>query len=437
MADFDQEINQFLNYQKALIVEPSNAFFSVIQSCLTGLGMSGSNIVTANNYHDAISLMAEYKPKILITEYTIGKYFGLALVEKHDEIYDSLSRISIMVTKETSDTAVAEAAEEQLDAYIVKPFSMLDFKNRLLEVIKRKMYPSQYFEKIREGKNFLKNNQTDEAISVFTEAKGMTPKPTLACYYLGECFVNQKNHSLARAQFKEGRTYNELHYKCLIGEFDSLMYECNYREAYGLVKIIRQNYPVTSARLGKFFIAAVYTESFQDLDQLCDLYMNLDFRPPELINLVSLAFITAGRYYLRKKNSTLAINYFEIATTVTGRGIEYLEKIIDDLLKVEEVAAAEKFLKYVKADDISSSRYQQLNFKVGRFVLPSEQIMEQGRKIIVEGKANPEVVKLVVKLAAESGKQTLAESLIIKGVEMYPEIRKELYEILETTSKKS
>ena len=91
----DQEVSDFLNNQMALIVEPSNAFFSVIQSCLIGYKMSGDKILFASNYKDAVRMMAEFKPKILITEYMIGKHFGLSLVDKHDELFDSLSRISI------------------------------------------------------------------------------------------------------------------------------------------------------------------------------------------------------------------------------------------------------------------------------------------------------------------------------------------------------
>lgn len=430
------EIKQYLNNQIALVVEPSNAFFSIIQSCLTSLGMPFGNVISANNFNDAVKVITNQKPKILITEYTIGKQFGLTLVEKQSEIFDSLARISIMVTKESSDNAVAEAAEEQLDAYIVKPFSMADLKTRLLEVIKRKMQPSPYFKIIKEGKDRINDKKIDEAIKCFIEAKKINNKPTLACYYLGECFMLQKNFEAAKNEFQEGRTYNQLHYKCLTGEFDCLMLENNYHAAYELVRIIRQNFPVTSVRLGKFFIAAVYTESFQDLNQLYELYVNLDYRPPELINLVTLALITAGRFYIRQKNIPTALNYFELAVTVSGRAIEYLEKIIDDLLKVNEVAAAEKFFKYIKSDDLGTPRYHQLNFKVGRFVLLPDQILELGRKLVMEGNSSPEISKVVIKCAVENGKMTLAESLIIKAVQAFPEIRKDLYEILEASGKK-
>ncbi|MCB0371033.1 MAG: response regulator [Bdellovibrionales bacterium] len=427
----EDEVSQFLNNQKALIVEPSMAFFSVIQSCLTGFGMSNENIYSANSYKDAAKILNDLKPKIIITEYTIGKHFGLALIEKHGEIYDSTSRISIMVTKESSDNAVAEAAEEQLDAYIVKPFSMMDLKNRVLEVVKRKMHPTPYYEKIREGKALLKIGNMPEAVSIFSEAKQLNTKPTLAHYYLGDYYLQSNEIKKALLEFEQGRKFNNLHYKCLTGEFDCQMLEKNYQKAYELVKLIRQNYPVTSARLGKFFIAAVYTESFQDLPQLYELYLNLDIRPPELVNLVSIALLTAGKHYLRQKNNALALEYFEMTTSVTAKSLVWLEKIIDELLKVNDVTSAEKFLKYSRGGDTESAKYHVINFKVGRYILPVSKSLEMGRKLVIEDKAPSEVVRTVVQMAIENKKLTLAESMIIKGAEKFPDLRKELYEMLE------
>ncbi|MBL7555208.1 MAG: hypothetical protein JNM24_05240 [Bdellovibrionaceae bacterium] len=433
--DKDTDVAKFLNSQGALVVEPSNAFFSVIQSCLVSYGMDSKKIIMANTYKDAVAILKEEKPRILITEYMIGKNFGLSLIDMHDEMYDAFSRIAIVVTKESSDNAVAEAAEEQLDAFIVKPFSGADFQKRFIEVVKRKMYPSEYLNRIRDGKEKIKSKNLPEAVVIFNEAKKLSQTPTLACYYLGECYLNQNELVSARKEFAEGRKYNSLHYKCLTGEFDCLMQEKRYKEAYTLVELIRKHYPVTSVRLGKFFIAAVCTEHFEDMMLFYEMFTNLDYRPPELIGLVSLALLTAGRYNIRNKDLETAIKHFELASNVTGRSVETLEKIIEEWLKIEDINTAERFFKLIRGDDVGSAKHIQLNFKIGVHMITPEAALEMGRKIVVEGNSTPEVTKRVVKLAIDTGKATLAESLIIKGAQAHPEIRKELYDMLEGQSK--
>lgn len=431
----DTDIAKFLNSQSALVVEPSNAFFSVIQNCLVSFGMESKRILMASTFKDAVTLMKQEKPKILITEYLIGKDFGLSLVDIQEETYDSFSRIAIMVTKESSDNVVAEAAEEQMDAFIVKPFSGADFQKRLLDVVKRKMYPSEYLNKIRDGKEKLKSKNYEEALAFFKQAKEIHPTPTLACYYIGDCYLQTGELANARKEFAEGRKHNSLHYKCLIGEFDCLVQEKNYKAAYSLVELIRKHYPVTSVRLGKFFIAAVYTENFADLPAFYEMYTNLDFRSPELISLVSLALLTAGRYSLRGKDTENAIKYFDLASTVTGRSVETLEKVIEEWLKVQDVNNAERFFKLIRGEDVGGVKHIQLNFKIGVHVVAPDAALEMGRKIIIDGNSTPEVTKKVVQLALESGKKTLAESLILKGSQAHPEIRKELYELLDRQSK--
>lgn len=431
MSHPDPRIQEYLSELSALIVEPSNAFAQVIHSSLVQFGMKGDKIFNANSYSDAVSIIGQMKPKILITEYMIGKHFGLALIDKQDEHHDPLFRISIIVTKESSDNAVAEAAEEQLDAYIVKPFSGADFQQRFLETVKRKMSPSTYLLKIREGKELLAKNNLAEAMACFENAKTLTPKPTLANYYLGSCFLQQKKYDSARTEFSAGRQHNPLHYKCLTGEFDSLILENKYKEAYQLSLLIRENFPVTSVRLGKFFVATVYTEHFNDLRALYELFTRLDYRTPDLINLVSISLLTAGRYFLRNRKLSEALDFFEMGSVATGRDINFLEKIIDDLLKANEIQTAEKYLKLVKSDDLGSSKHAQLTFKVSRFSLNPEALTELGRKMVFEGQASPEVLKIFVDLLIKNGKKTLAESVIIKGCESFPNIRKDLYDILE------
>ncbi len=431
MTSKNNKIQEYLSEQIALIVEPSNAFAQVIQASLVQFGVRPDKIFSASTYSDAVSIIAQMKPKILITEYLIGKHLGLALVEKQDEHYDPLLRISIIVTKESSDNAVAEAAEEQLDAYIVKPFSGADFQQRFLETVKRKIQPSDYLMKIREGKELLAANKVSAAIEIFKEAKSISQKPTLANYYLGTCYLQVKDNEKARKEFAEGRSYNPLHYKCLTGEFDCLILENKYKQAYELSLLIRENFPVTSARLGKFFVATVYTEQFNDLQELYDLYTRLDNRPAELVNLVSISLLTAGRYFLRNNKTSQALDFFEMGSVATGRDISFLEKVIDDLLKINDINSAEKYLKLTKSDDLGTAKHTQLTFKIVRYSSSPDAVIELGRKMVFDGKASPEVLKILVETLMKSGKKTLAESIIIKGCESFPEVRKELYELFD------
>ncbi|MGZ3744296.1 MAG: hypothetical protein ACXWRA_10675, partial [Pseudobdellovibrionaceae bacterium] len=60
------------------------------------------------------------------------------------------------------------------------------------------------------------------------------------------------------------------------------------------------------------------------------------------------------------------------------------------------------------------------------------QVIEQGRHLVNKGFADLESYQALVKLLVEEKKFTLAEDITAKAVRDYPELRKELYELLES-----
>lgn len=70
-------------------------------------------------------------------------------------------------------------------------------------------------------------------------------------------------------------------------------------------------------------------------------------------------------------------------------------------------------------------------FLIDRHILPAHEAAERGKKIVAEGHANAEVYRILVKLLVKIGKRTTAEGMIVKAVKVYPELRSELYGLLD------
>jgi tetratricopeptide (TPR) repeat protein len=432
MSQKTSSIKEFLGGQVCLIVEPSSAFSSSIHACLMEFGLTLSQILTVRKFEDAKRIIHEKKPKVVISEYEVGTDLGLSLLELQGEYYpDEMSRISIIVTRNSADSAIAEAAEEQVDAYILKPFSVDFFRDKITTVFNRKMNPSNYMEKIRAGKNHFSLNEFKESVADFGEAKKLDDKPTLACFYSGQSYQAMGDKVKALAEFKEGRKYQPLHYKCLIGEFESEMAEQKYAEAYVLVELIRTHYPITSHRLGQFFIAAVFTYHFDELPTLYQIYLKLEQRPAKLVQLTSMALFTAGRYWVNQNSLQKAVDCFEMGVMASGREIGYIEKVINIFLKIKAAKESQVFFSKIQPSDVGTSAYNRLGFKIDQFILSKNQLIEKGRKIVAADEATPEIYISLVGLLADENKISMAESIISKALATYPEMRAELYQILK------
>lgn len=430
MSERSKDFSLFLEGKSCLILEPSQTFAFALQIALQQLGIESSQIFVTRKFQDAKKFVLENKPKIIVTEYEVDTFFGMDLIEIQSKQYEQAHRISFITTQNSSDSAVAEASEGEVDGYLLKPFAMSVFQEKFEAILSHKLHPSEYLLKITAGKALYTNKDYSSALQEFIGAKTLNEKPTLACYHTGRTFQKLGEMEKALAEFQAGRKYQPLHYKCLIGEFEALVALKNYPEAYELVEPIRKNYPITSKRLGHMFVAAVFTGHFDDLPGFYKLFGRLDQKTPELINISSMALLTAGRSFVKQKNFDKAFEYFEMGFMITGRRFDFLEKIVGEFTKAKAVKEAEALLAKANSTDIGTPAYLQMEFRLDQLILTKDKMIEKGRKLIFAGHGDLEIFKTVVQAMAELGKETLAESVITKVAETEPKLRPVLYEIL-------
>lgn len=420
----------FLQESPCLIADPSPSFSATIQFALQQMGIRLSQIVIARKFSDAKKLAIEKKPRLIITEHQIENGFGLDLIEIQDSQFEQSQRISFITTQNSTESTIAEAAEGQVDGYMLKPFPMSAFQKRMTEIVNQKINPSEYLLKVNSGKIHFAKSEFDMALGEFLAAKSLKEKPTLACFFAGNSFNAKGDYLSALKEYKQGQSYQALHYLCLTGEFDALVTLKNYEAAYELIEPIRKNYPITSRRLANMFVAAVYTNHFDDLSTFYSLYCGLDIRTPELIQISSIAMLTAGKYFIKQQNFKKALEYFEIGLMINGRSFSFLERIVMEFTKMNAFVEAELMLSKVNPLDIGTDHYTRLHFQVSQLILPPAEMVEKSRKIISAGLGTPEIFKSVVLAMAKLGKETLAESTISKAIESDPKLGPILYKIL-------
>jgi DNA-binding NarL/FixJ family response regulator len=425
--DLKNQVRNFIEGGLCLVVEPSSSFSACLQSFLSNHGVPLSQVKVCRKYDEAKQLLLSHKPKFLVTEYDLTPMHGLSLVELQETLYPDNQRVAIVVTKNSSDTVVAEAAEGAVDAFILKPFSTDVLQEKLSAVFQKKLQPSPYQKKISDAQQKFTASQFKEALLEFRAAKSIDPKPTLACYFSGKTLQKMGDIEGALKEYREGRTYQPLHYKCLIGEYEAMMVQQKYADAYNLVPIIRANYPISSQRLGQICTSAVFAYQFDDLPDLYDLFLKLEARPSTLCDMVALALFSGGRYWIKKNDMTNAMSFFNMAITVKGRDIQYLDKVISELLRINAIPQAETVLSKILPGDVGSPTHSQLLFRVNQRLLPPDQVMEAGRKLVLAGHGNPEIYKTLVEMLVTAGKMTLAETIISRAAKDDPKLQPILY----------
>ena len=295
-----QLFSKYLSTASALIADPSSSSRVRLGHTLAELGARQNSIAFAGTYEEAILVIKERKPKIILCEFALGVLLrGLDLLqEQRTQDPGSKDTVFALITGNTSQSAVAAAAEEDVDTFIIKPYTLETLKRTLTKAAIAKLYPSDYVKTIEKGKAQLFGGKVDEAIRTFEAAIKLDSKPALACFYKGQAESVKAAVEVANKDFKQGLVYNKIHYKCLIGLYELMMKKKQYGEAYSVVKRVAQYFPANPKRLASVLRLAIMTESYEDIEAYYRIFTMIDTRNDELVKYICSSFIVTGRYYL-------------------------------------------------------------------------------------------------------------------------------------------
>jgi len=412
----------YLKDKKIVIADLSKTSRSSIANTISKMGAMGTNIATCNSYENAEADIKRLKPNIVICDYDLGKKCGLELLQKQrNEMTETQKSIFILVTGNSSQTAVARAAEEDVDTFIIKPFSADVLKNSIMKAAVAKLQPSEYKQLIEQGKRLMEEQQIDEALAIFKQAQEKDSAPSLACAYTGQAELMKKIIEEAQESYTKGLSFNKIHYKCMVGYFDTLMAQKRYKEAYEVVKKVSQYFPANPKRLASVLRLAIMTESYEDVEKYYQLFTTIEDRAEELIRYVCAALVVCGKYYLQKNFGSRAMELFRKAAISAGSRTNILKEIITSLLEFDLTNEAMEFYKRFPPDSQKEESYHVLGFMISSRKAAPNVVVNEGQNLIRKGVHDPLLYKTIIKKARTVGMKDLVESLSQEAINRWPD----------------
>lgn len=415
---------KFIEPKKVLIADPGAASRSGIFKVLRDLGAKTNNLILANTFHQAETVISSEKPHIVVAEYELGKRCGLELLQTQREQRPDETKecIFIIITGNTSQTAVARSAEEDIDAYIIKPYTADSVRKLLIRTAISKIRPSEYYQFIEAGKKLIIEGKLKEAEDQFIKATKSDPAPALACYYIGQVKYMEKILEQAKGSYQKGLEFNKIHYKCMVGFYDLLMVQQEYDKAYDIVKKISQYFPANPKRLAEVLRLAIINGKFEDIEKYYSIFSNIDERDEILIKYVCAALVVCAKYYLNTKVAhTRSLELLRKAA-VTGQGrVNILKEIILTLLEYNLVKDAKEFLKRFPVDTLNSPEFLICEFLISNKdgTTPSL-IVEKGRALLAQSVLDERLHTVMIERSIESNLIDAAEGLIRDAAKKFP-----------------
>lgn len=336
---------QFLEANEVLIVDKNPSSRNRLLKTVSELGAQRHHIHTCGNLMEAEYFITTHKIGVVLSDYYIGGGSGFDLFKMVRAKYPEKKDLClILVTSNISQTAVAKAAEEDVDSFIIKPYTIQSIQENLTATIMQKIQPTEYLQKVDEAKALIKNGKYDEAIAVLKGAAHLHAKPALALFYIGQAEYIKNRLAEATDSYNEGLNFNSIHYKCLIGLYEIFMREEKFNEAYSVVKKIANYFPANPDRLAQIVRLAIRTGNFSDMQSFYDIFTSLDERGEILTNYIGSGLFIAGKFHLMNQDRETALTYFENIAISCSEFTKFLRAIVDLLVEHKLADEAEKFL---------------------------------------------------------------------------------------------
>lgn len=413
---------KYVKKRKVLIVNEGGTTRAMLSKTFSELGARGDFIQLASSFDEACEKIQLLSPEVVVTDFNLGAMSGLSLINlQHEKNPDLKDTLFIILTSNTSQTAIAQAAEEEVDSYILKPFTVKNLRASLVRAVIDKVNPSDYARAIERGKNALFKGDLEAAMHAFDEAIELNPKPALAYFYKGQTELVRNALNSAEEDFRKGLEFCKIHYKCLVGLFDLLMMQKKDAEAYLVVRKIATYFPSNPKRLFQILKLTVILKEFEDLVDYYEAFCNLPTRDRELTLQMCAALVVAGRFFLMKEEREKGLDFIHKAVVSSAGMPTILSESILVLCDFNEIDEAQEVLKRFAPDEQLKGPFASSVLTIRSKTDPLKEVINRGLQFLDKGIHNPQVFELVLAKLAENGSHERAESVLAQAKKEYPD----------------
>ena len=415
-------ILEFLSNQKIVLADSSSVSRSRLKRLLKDLGAKEKNIFNCSTYSEAQEVMEKEKPKVVLTEFKLGKSSGFDLLRQYRQHHKNCKdNLFILVTSSGGQSLVARAAEEAVDTFILKPYTVKSLKETLTKSILNKIYPSDYIKEIEKGKDLLFSGNYKDSKKIFLAAQEKSKKPTLACFYYAQAEMMEKSLKTAKEKFEEGLAFNKIHFKCLIGLFDLLNDQKRYPEAYEVVRKIAKYFPANPERLTTVIRLAILTNNISDIEEYFAIFEEIDEKTDQLIKAMSAGLIICGKTYLSKDIESRGLELLEKSAIISMGDKKFLRMIIDYLLYYGHLNEIEPFFKRFHQEDRISKDYIISSFILSSIKLDPLKTIMEAQNLLQKNIRSSAIYLLLVQNLCRNKRMTEANRYIQDCLKIWPE----------------
>jgi len=198
-----------LESMNVLIVDDSDSMCKSIRNMLNVMNY-GATYHFASNGLEAWDILQEEKVDLSIIDWNMPMMSGMELLGRIREDKSLREMPVIMVTGEANREIVAEAAESDVDNYLLKPFSIESLEARIGKIIEKANNPPPVVYHLKMARGFEEKGDFESAIQEIKHAMEMDPESTRPLRELGRVYIQRNDLKEAEKWLNQAIKTNKL-----------------------------------------------------------------------------------------------------------------------------------------------------------------------------------------------------------------------------------
>jgi tetratricopeptide (TPR) repeat protein len=196
---------------KLLIVDDMTNMRRTIRNMLRYIGYE--LVAEADNGESAFEKIKAEKFDFVICDWNMPVMSGLELLHNVRE-NEKLKDISfLMVTAEVDAAQIVQAAETDVDGYIIKPFIAKTLEEKMNQILEKKTNPSTMDRLIIKAEKCAEDGKYKDAIFLYEEALKVNPKSSRIRHAIGQIYEKLGQDDKAIAYYEEAYKTNPQYIK--------------------------------------------------------------------------------------------------------------------------------------------------------------------------------------------------------------------------------
>lgn len=170
----------------------------------------GDSFHFATNGKEGWELLNKQPYDLAIIDWNMPVMTGIELLELIRKDVKFRDMPVVMITAESTKDIVAEAAESDIDAYILKPITVKSLGDKIREVIDSHNHPPEMVTRLKSGRDLIEKGDYDNAILEIEHAIKAEPDSTRPIRELGYVYYRMGDLEKAETYFLEAAEKNKL-----------------------------------------------------------------------------------------------------------------------------------------------------------------------------------------------------------------------------------